>query len=96
MSIPFFFHLIGPYQHQYFPVFGIRIIRKKDHHTIFLCDSAQPKQIGVLFEWIKCVTIHRHFIIADKDGDGIFFHLADKALPVFDENFRVQWKYFMK
>jgi hypothetical protein len=43
---------------------------------------------------IDGIAIHRHFIIADKDGDGVFLHPADEPFTVIYKYPGVEWKVF--
>jgi hypothetical protein len=35
------------------------------------------------------ISIHWQFIIAVKNGDGIFFHFCNESFPVVNKNFGI-------
>jgi hypothetical protein len=43
---------------------------------------------------MQCICIHRQFIIAVKNGNGIGRHFFNKPLAVLDKYLRVQGKVF--
>jgi PHP family Zn ribbon phosphoesterase len=45
-----------------------------------------------LLKPVDCIPIHWQFIIAVKNGNGIFFHLLYKTLAVLYKNFGIEWQ----
>jgi hypothetical protein len=76
------------------PVLWVGVVGEQDNHSILLVYSAQPVQVGVLFEPVRGVAIGWQFIVTIKYGNGIFIHTGYKALTVLDKNGRIERQIF--
>jgi len=47
-----------------------------------------------LFEFMNGIAIGGQFIVAVKNGNGVFLHPFNKSFPVLNKYFRIKWQVF--